>query len=93
MEFTNDQKSMNGRAQNQSVGTNAAVGHKVVLLASPEAHNTGQEKIPSFHMGDEVNSHPAFRAAPGSSNDKTKFERLDDRVSRIRCTVLAVSIL
>ena len=84
---------MNGRAQDQSVGTNAGVGHKAVLLASLEAHNTGQEQISSCNMGDEVNSHPAFRAAYGSSNDKTKFERIDGRVSRIRCIALAVSIL
>ena len=93
MESTNGQKCVNGRAQGQSVSTDAVVGHNVVLLSSPEAHNTGQEQIPSCSMGDEVNSHPAISAVIGSSNDKTKYERLDNRVSLIRCIALVISIL
>ena len=93
MESTNSQRCVNGRTQDQSVGTDAVVGHNAVLLSSMEAQNTGQEHTPSCNMGDEVNSHPAIRTALISSNDKTKFERLDDRVSRIRCIALAVNIL
>ena len=83
MESTNGQRCVNGCAQGQSVGTDAVVGHNIALLSSPKAHNTIQEQMPSSHMGDEVNSHPASRAAKGSSNDKTKYERLDNRVSLI----------
>ena len=93
MESTNGQRCVNGCAPSQSVGTDAAVGHNLVLLSSPEAHNTGQEQIASCNMGDEVNSHPAISGVIGSSNDKTKYERLDNRVSLIQCIALSVSII
>jgi hypothetical protein len=93
MEPTNSQSSATGRAQGQSVGANAVVGHNMVLLSSLDAHKTGQEKLPSCKIGDEVNSHPAIRAAVRSSNDMTKFEQFDDRVGLIQRIALAVSIL
>jgi len=93
MEFTSCQSSMNGRAQEQSLGTDAVGSNNVVSLSPLETHNTGQEYVPSCNMGDEVNSHPAINGAIGSSNDKTKFERLDDRVSPNQCIALSVSIL
>ena len=92
MESTKSQRCVSGRTQDQFVGTDAVVGHNDVFLSSLEAHNTGQEQIASCNMGDKFNSHPAFRVTVGSSNDKTKSEHLDDRVSLIRCIALSVCI-
>ena len=93
MESTNSQICVNERVQGHSVGADAMVSHIMVFLSSLEAHNTQQKQIPSCNMGDEVNSHPAMGRALGSSNDMTKRELLDDRVSVSQCTVLSVSIL
>ena len=93
MKSTNGQRCVDGRAQGQSVGANVVVDHTAVLLSSLEALNTEQNKIPSCNMGDEVNNDPAFRTARGSSNDRTKFERLDCRVSLIQSIALLISIL
>jgi len=93
MESTNSQKCVNERAQGQSVNANAMVGHIMVLLSALEAHNTQQKQVTSCNMDDKVNSHPTIRRAAGSSNDMTKFERRDDRVSVSQCTALAAGIL
>ncbi|SRR5258706_10934598 len=90
-ESTNGQMCADGRAQEQSVGADVVVGNTAVLLSSLEALNTEQKQMTSCNMGNEVNSDPAFRAARGSSNDRTKFERLDGRVSLIQCIALFVS--
>jgi len=63
MESTNSQSSLNGRAQAQSIGTDAVGDHKLVLLSSLEAHNTGQERLPSYDIGNEVNSMANVAAA------------------------------
>ena len=93
MESTNGQRRVNGRAQGQPVGADAMVGHIVVLVSSLEAHNIKQKQIPLYNMDDEVNSHPTIRRAVRSSNDMTKFERRDDRVSVSQCTALAERII
>ena len=93
MESTNGQRCANGCTQERSVGADAVVGHNLALLSSLEAHNTEQTQIPSCDVGDEVNGHPAIKRTFGSSNEMTKFERLDDRVSVIQCTALAISML
>jgi hypothetical protein len=93
MESTDSQNSANRRVQGQSAGTEAVSGHTVALLSSLEAHNTVQEQIPSCNMGSEVNGHPAICITQRSSDDMTKLERHDDRVSLIQRVALAVSIL
>ena len=93
MESTNSQRCVNERVQGHSVGANAMVSHIMVFLSSLEAHNTQQKQITWGNMDDEVNSHPVMRRTDGSSNDMTKFERRDDRVSVSQCTALDASIL
>ena len=89
MESTNGQRCANGCTQERSVGADAVIGHNLALLSSL----TEQTQIPSCDVGDEVNGHPAIKRTFGSSNEMTKFERLDDRVSVIQCTALAISML
>ena len=93
MKSTNGQRCVDGRAQGQSVGVKVVVSDTAVLLSSLEALNTEQKRIPSCNMGNGVNSDPAFRAARGSSNDRTKFERPDGRVSLFQRMALFLSIL
>ena len=93
MESTNSQRCMNEHVQGHCIGANAMVGHMMVFLSSLEAHNAQQKQITWGNMDDEVNSHPAIRRTVGSSNDMTKFERRDDRISVSRCTALDASIL
>jgi hypothetical protein len=93
MGSTNGQRRVDGRAQGQSVGANAVVGYNAVHLSSLETHNIEQKQMPSCNMGEEVNGHPTIKGVVGSSNSKTKFERLGDEVGLIHCVVLSVSIL
>ena len=93
MESINGQRRVNGCAHGPSVGADAVVGHNVVLLSSLEDHNAEQKQIPSCNVGDEGNSYPAIRSTVLSSNDMTKLERLDDRVSVFQCTALVVGTI
>ena len=93
MESTNGQRCVNRRVPGQSVGADTVVGHNGIPLSPLEAHNTKQKQINLCNTGDEVNSHPAMRRAVKSSDNMTKFELLEDRVSVSQCTASAVSIL
>lgn len=93
MESIDDQRCVDGRAQGQSVGVDAAVRCNPALLSSLEAHHIGQKQKPPCNMADRVNGCPAITAVDGSSEHKIKFERVDDRVSLNYCIALATSIL
>ena len=83
MESVNGQRCTYARAQGQSVGADAAVGHDNVLLSSLQVHNIVQEQMSSHNTAYEVNGHLAIKGGDGSSNNEPKFELLKNRVSLV----------